>query len=87
METMELDVCSSVCSASEGGLGAYAARSDRWAEGDAGEKRTPAVPALGGLITPAVMALQMSPTGSSSFQGTVNSGESHRTMDDGSSNR
>lgn len=52
-----------------------------------GDERTAVVPTLGGLTTPAVTAFQMSPTGSSSFQGTVNSGESHRTIDDGSSNR
>jgi len=52
-----------------------------------GDEHTAIVPALGGFTTPAVIAFQMSPTGSSSFQGTVNSGESHRTMDDGSSNR
>lgn len=52
-----------------------------------GDECTAVVPTLGGLTTPAVIAFQMSPTGSSSFQGTVNSGESHRTIDDGSSNR
>ena len=44
------------------------------------------MPAFGGFTVPSVMAFQISSTGTSaSDQGTVKSGESQRTMDDGSS--
>lgn len=49
---------------------------------------TACVPAFGGFTLPSVIAFQISSIGtSSSVQGTVNSGESHRTIDDGSSYR
>ena len=46
------------------------------------------VPMLGGFTLPSVMAFHISSMGTSdSDQGTVNSGESQRTIDDGSSYR
>ena len=48
--------------------------------------RTLCVPVLGGLTIPAEIALQMSSAGTSvSVQETVKRGESHRTMEEGSS--
>lgn len=52
------------------------------------DRRTACVPAFGGLTFPSVTAFQMSSAGMpSSTHGIVMSGESHRTMDDGSSYR
>ena len=54
----------------------------------AGAGRTAWVPAFGGFTAPSVTARQMSSPGTpASVQGTVKSGESQRTMDDGSSYR
>ena len=47
---------------------------------------TAEVPALGGFTTPSIIAFQISSPGiSSSIHGIVINGESHRTIEDGSS--
>ena len=43
--------------------------------------------AVGGFLTPVVMELQIASKGGASSCGIVKSGESQRTMDEGSSNR
>lgn len=83
--TIALVVDSSARRASVGALGTCRSNVSPVSSED-GYQCTACVPALGGLTFPSVTAFQISSAGtSSSVQGTVNKGESHLTIDDGSS--
>lgn len=85
--TIVVEVCSRVRRASVGALGTCnTGQNEERITGKT--KHTAWVPAFGGLMFPSVTAFQMSSAGmSSSNQGIVNRGESHRTIDEGSSYR